>query len=336
MPRRIPGARIARVAPFLIAMALAAACTPSPTTPSPTPAPGSQVPASASPALPTPVPTDPSTAAPPSGEPPAGAGLVVRLTTCSHTCGPTPGTTILADGRVIWETLENRATESRLTPEGLQHVTDVLAVPELGANGDYQAELRPGAEPEGRGATLYRLEVTRAGQRVVVTFGDPASYADEPDRWIVPPEMTTLAAVAADLQNPVAWLGQRSFAEEPHGYAPDRYLILIDLFPEVGDEPGFDADVDAVQWPFGGPIEGAGEPVEAAGGFGSRCLIIEADVAEAVIAAEEAAGAHRQRRLWLSTVEYRWKRADGFVQVSMLPVLPHEQGSCVELATELL
>ena len=311
---------------------LAAACTPSPSTPSP--APGSAVPPSAAPSLPTPVPTVPTTAAPPTEQPQIPVGLVVRLTTCSHTCGPTPGTTVLEDGRVIWENLENRATESRLSPEALQHVVDALAVPELEANGDYQAELRPGAEPEGRGARLYRLEVVRDAQRVVITFGDPASYADEPDLWIIPAEMTTLAGIAGDLQDPVAWLGQASFTEDPHVYEPDRFLVLIDLFPEVGDEPGFDADVDDVAWPFGGPIEGAGEPVEAAGGFGSRCLTITADVAEAVIAAEEAAGAHRQRRLWLSTVEYRWKRADGFVQVSLLPVLPHEQGACVDLATE--
>jgi hypothetical protein len=332
MSRRIPGARIARLAPFVVSLLLTAACTPSPSSPSPAPA--SSAAPSASPDLPTPVPTIPTTPAPPTGEPPAAVGLVVRLTSCSHTCGPTPGTTILDDGGVIWENLENRATESHLTPEALQAVIDALAVPELAQAGDYQAELRPGAEPEGRGATLYRLEVVRDAQRVVVTFGDPESYADEPDLWIIPPEMTTLAAIAHDLQNPVAWLGQASFTEDPHVYEPDRYLVLIDLFPDVGDEPGFDADVDDVKWPFGGPIEGAGEPVEAAGGFGSRCLIISADVTEALVAGEEAAGAHRQRRLWLSTVEYRWQRGDGFVQVSLLPLLPHEQGSCVELSSE--
>jgi hypothetical protein len=144
--------------------------------------------------------------------------------------------------------------------------------------------------------------------------------------------MTVLAGIANRLRDPVAWLGQASFTEDPHAYDPDRYLVLIDLFPKVGDDLGFDADIDAVEWPFGGPIEGAGEPVEAAGGFGSRCLVITAEVADAVIAAEAAAGADRQKRLWLSTVEYRWRRADGFVQVSIVPVLPYEQGSCVELA----
>lgn len=327
MGRRSRGVRIARLTPFLLMFALTGACTPalpspSPSAPSPT----------ASPRLPTPVPTDPSTPGPTPDEPAPPTGLVVRLTTCSDTCGPAPGTTVLDDGRIIWEDIENRATESQLTPEALQRVIDALAVPELDADDDYQAELRPGAEPVGRGATLHRVEVLRGERRVVVTFGDPASYADEPDLWIIPPEMSVLAAIANQLKDPVAWLGQGSFTEDPHPYGPDRYLVVIDLYPDVGEDLGFDTDVDAVDWPFGGPIEGAGEPVEAAGGFGSRCLVIAVELAEAVIAAEEAAGAHRQQRLWLSTVEYRWRRADGFVLVSMLPVLPHEQGSCVELA----
>ena len=324
---RSRGVRIARLTPFLLMVALAAACTPmrpspSPTTPEP----------SASPRLPTPVPTLPASPAPTPTDAAPSTGLVVRLTTCSDTCGPRPGTTILDDGRIIWEEVENRATESRLTPEALQLVIDALAIPELDADDDYQAELRPGAEPVGRGATLYRLEVLRAERRIVVTFGDPASYADEPDLWIIPPEMTVLGGIATELQDPVAWLGQASFTEDPQPFDPDRYLVLIDLFSQVGDDLGFDADVDDVEWPFGGPIEGAGEPVEAAGGFGSRCLLIDAGLADAVIAAEEAAGARRQPRLWLSTVEYRWRRADGFVQVSIVPVLPYEQASCVELA----
>jgi hypothetical protein len=324
---RLPGARVALLTPLLITFALVAACTPVRPTPSPTAAEPS-----ASPRLPTPVPTDPATPAPTPSEPAPSTGLVVRLTTCSDTCGPAPGTTVLDDGRIIWESIENRATESQLTPEALQRVIDTLAVPELDADDDYQAELRPGAEPIGRGATLYRLEVLRGERRVVVTFGDASSYAVEPDLWIIPPEMTVLGAIANQLQDPVAWLGQASFSEDPQPYEPGLYLVLIDLFPEVGDDLGFDADVDDVDWPFGGPIEGAGEPVEAAGGFGSRCLVITAELADAVIAAEAEAGAQRQRRLWLSTVEYRWRRADGFVQVSIVPVLAYEQGSCVDLA----
>lgn len=327
---RSPGVRLARLAPFLVLVACVAACTPVASTPTPPP-----LVASPSPRLPTPVPTAPSTPAPTATEAPAPIGLVVRLTTCSHTCGPTPGTTVLDDGRIIWEDIENRATESRLTPEALQQVIAALAVPELETDGDYQAKLRPGAEPIGQGATLYRLEVLRGDRGVVVTFGDPASYAGEPDLWIIPPEMTALGQLARNLQEPVEWLGPESFTEGPQLFAPDRYLVLIDLYPQVGDDLGLPADVDDVEWPFGAPIEGAGEPVDAAGGVGTRCLLIDAGDADAMVAAEQAAGANRQRRLWLSTVEYGWKRADGFVQVSLLPVLPYEHGTCADLAAKL-
>ena len=330
MARRPRGAHVARLSPLLISLAVLAACTPVASTPSPAaPSTGPSA------RLPTPVPTDPSTPAPTPSEPAPPIGLVVRLTTCSHTCAPTPGTTVLDDGRIIWEDIENRATESRLTPEALQQVIEALALPQLEADGDFQAELRPGAEPIGRGATLHRLEVLRGDQGIVVTFGDPGSYADEPDLWIIPPEMTVLGEIAGQLQDPVEWLGPAAFTEGPHVFAPDRFLVLIDLFPQVGEDLGLQADVDEVAWPFGGPIEGVGEPVDAAGGFGTRCLVIDADATEAMIAAEQEAGARRQRRLWLSTVEYRWKRADGFVQVSLLPVLPYEQGSCVDLASQL-
>ena len=312
-----------------MSVAVLAACTPAPSTRTPPPSP------ILTPRIPTPVPTNSSTPAPTPSEEPPPIGLVVRLTSCSHTCGPTPGTTVLDDGRIIWEDVENRATESRLTPEALQQVIDALAVPELEAEADYQAKLRPGAEPIGRGATLYRLEVLRGDRGVVVTFGDPESYADEPDLWIIPPEMTVLGELARDLQDPVEWLGPEAFTEGPALFAPDRYLVLIDLFPQVGDDLGLPADVDDVEWPFGAPIEGAGEPVEAAGGFGTRCLVIDAEDADAMVAAEQAAGASRQRRLWLSTVEYRWKRADGFVQVKLLPVLPYEHGTCADLASRL-
>src|SRR5215204_1410647 len=43
-------------------------------------------------------------ASPPTGSAvPTMGRLLLRLTTCSHTCGTTPGTTFLDDGRILWE-----------------------------------------------------------------------------------------------------------------------------------------------------------------------------------------------------------------------------------------
>jgi hypothetical protein len=312
----------------LLGALLAAACSPS-VSPSPT-----QIATPpATPRLPTPVPTPVATPGPEESAAPAPIGLVIRLTSCSHTCGPEPGTTILDDGRVIWQDADLRPLEARLTPAALQRVRAELdASGVLETDADVQAELRPGAEPVGRGATLYRFERLVAERRVVVTSGDPDDYADEPDLWVIPPQMAVLADLGEKLRDPIAWLGPEALAGAARPYQPAHHLVLVDLYPEVGDQPGLDADADDVRWPFGGPIEGVGEPADVTGaGLGSRCLVIDAATAAATADAEQAAGADRSFASWISSVEYAWRRADGFVVVSMTPLLPHETGACVDL-----
>jgi hypothetical protein len=329
MGRRNGGTSLAlRSGLCLFAALLAAACSPS-VSPSPTPDPTPL----ATPRLPTPVPTALATPGPEESAAPTPIGLLIRLTSCSHTCGPEPGTTILDDGRVIWQDANLRPLEARLMPAVLQRVRDELdASGVLHADADMQAELRPGAEPVGRGATLYRFERLIGERRVVVTSGDPADYADEPDLWVIPPQMAVLADLAAKLRDPIAWLGPDALVEPARGYEPAHYLVLVDLFPEVGAQPGLDADADDVRWPFGRPIEGVGEPADATGaGLGTRCLVIDAAMASATAGAEQAAGANRSFGSWISSVEYGWRRADGFVIVSLTPLLPHETGSCVDL-----
>jgi hypothetical protein len=312
---------------FLVTLLLAA-CSPT-IPPSPTPAP---TPA-ASPRLPTPVPTAPTTPAPSQSAAAASASLVVRMTACSHVCGPEPGTTILAGGRVIWADPFGRALEARLTPEAVQRVREALdATGALGEDGEFAATLRPGAEPLGRGATLIRFERDIAERRVTVTSGSADDYADEPDLWIVPPEIPILTDLAERLRDPLAWLGVDAFTSEPRPYEPDQFLVQIDLYAAFGDPADYDVDVDDVTWPFGEPIESAGQPVELPfEGPASRCLLVDADTAQRTAAAEAAAGSFRDLRLWVSGVDYGWRRAHGFVGVITTPLLPHERGTCEAL-----
>ena len=286
------------------------------------------------PLLPTPVPTPVETPGPSATSiAPASGVLLVRLTGCRHTCGPEPGTTILDDGRVIWQDAELRPIEAQLTPEALQQVRDEIArAGVLDADADVQAELRPGAEPVGHGVSLDRFERMDGDRRIVVTSGDPRDYADQAELWIIPPSMPILADLADKLRDPVAWLGAASFSGPAQSYEPDHFLVVIELYPEVGGASDFETDVDDVPWPFGAPIEGAGEPVDGGGaGIGSRCHVIDAGEAAETVAAEKGVGARRNLGAWLSSVEYGWKRANGFVLVSMTPVLPHQTGTCSEL-----
>jgi hypothetical protein len=286
-------------------------------------------------ALPTPVPT----AVPGSGPSPAAtaaadAQLIIRQSFCGDVCEATAGTTILDDGRVIWESTDGsgRTLQATLTSAGLDQVRAAIAAqPELRADGDYRARLRPGGVALGHGLGSYRFELGQGAGRVVVTSWDADSLGDQRDQWVIPLEMQALSAFGRRLADPVAWLGAGAFVAGPRVYAATQTLVVIDLFADVGDPRSFPADVDSVHWPFGEPIEAAGEPVAGENGIATRCLIVDAAEAVAVRRAERAAGAHRPPGGWSSTAEYDWHRQDGFVQVSLRQLLPYETGTCRNL-----
>lgn len=290
----------------------------------------------APPRLPTPVPTPlaPSGPSPAGTQLPTTGKLLLRFTTCSHTCGTLPGTTFLDDGRLLWESPigSGRVLDAQLSDEGIATVRKAIeATPALAADGNYVAKLRPGAEPNAHGVSSFRFEVQWAAGPVVVSSWDPASLSDQPELWIVPQEMTDLAELGQRLADPVSWLGLDAFVGDPVPYVPTGAVVRVDLYPDVGDVGGLVVDVDDVEWPFGQPIEGAGEPIGGEDLPEPRCILLDARDARALRAAEAEAGATRDPRLWESVLEYGWERADGFVQVTVRGLLPHEAGSCVDL-----
>ena len=307
----------------------------------PSPVPTVPLPSLASPAssqrLPTPVPTPVVTPGAPSPAPTVVAAtgrLLLRLTTCSHACDATPGTTFLDDGTLLWDEPDGsgQVLEARLTEAAIATVRAAIeATPALAADGTYQPKLKPGAEPIPHGVGLFLFDVQWAAGPVLVTAWDPESIADQPELWIVPPEMPQLAELAAKLQDPVAWLGEASFATAPVPYAPTGALVRIDLFPDVGDVGAPGGEVDDVGWPFGQPIERAGEPIEGEGAPAPRCVVLDEAGLQDLRAAELEAGVARDQRAWETAVEYDWPRTDGFVQVTVRQLLPYEQGSCAEL-----
>jgi hypothetical protein len=336
----VRGSGIAR-APFALLAGLlagaivAAGCGNQQHSPLPTPEPTLASPASSQ-RLPTPVPTSiaPSTE-PTAAASPAPAALLLRLTTCSHTCQSTPGTTFLDDGRMLWEAVDGsgQVLLAQLTQEGMATVRAAIeATPSLATNGDYRATLKPGAEPTPHGLNLFRFDVQWAAGPVLVTTWDPASLADQADRWTFPPEMAELAALAARLLDPVAWLGEGAFVGPPVPYSPEGVLVRIDLYPDLGVLGGEGPDVDDVAWPFEQPIERAGEPLPGEDTPRPRCVILDEVGALNLRAAEFEAGVNRDLRLWETVKEYGWERADGFVQVTVRQLLPHEPGDCAAIA----
>jgi hypothetical protein len=282
--------------------------------------------------VPTAIATGPAATA--AGTPiPATGRLLLRFTTCSHTCEPTPGTTFLDDGTMLWEAPDGsgKVLEAKLTEAGIATVRAAIeATPALATDGDYRATLRPGAEPIPHGLNQFRFDVQWEAGPVVVTSWDPGSIADQAELWIIPEAMPQLAALAQRLADPVAWLGPDAFVGGPVPYSPTGVLVRIDFFPDVGDI-GVSPDVDDVDWPFRQPIETAGEPIQGADLPPPRCLVLDAAGAAHLRGAEFEAGAERDRERWETVVDYAWSRADGFVQVTVRHLLPYESGSCVDL-----
>jgi hypothetical protein len=264
---------------------------------------------------------------------PETAALVIHMTNFGDTGSSGPGTTILADGRVIWSDNFARAVESRLGSVALAQIVHELETSVvLDRSANYFAKPRPGPEPPGHGVGGYEFDVVRDGQPIVVVAQDPRSFAGEAAYWVIPPEMDALAELADRLNDPVAWLGSDAFVGAARPYRADRFLVEIHLYRSGGF--GAEPDVDAVDWPFGEPIESVGAAFDSGiEGLESRCLTIDATVASLTVAAELATDVGRDLQTWKSSIEYEWPRAGGSVIVDMTAVLPYETGPCAKLAT---
>ncbi|HUQ42858.1 MAG TPA: hypothetical protein VM451_00400 [Candidatus Limnocylindria bacterium] len=291
---------------------------------------------------PTPIPTGQASATPQGSElpieseAPPPAELVIRATSCSDTCGPTAGTTILGDGRIIWENAVGQVRESHLTDAALEQVRrEIGELEALRVSAEFSASPRPGAQPTPHGVAVHQFEIGSEPDRIVVSTIDPGSLADEASLWIIPQEAFELTAFAHRLGDPAAWLGEAAFSEAVRPFVPEGYLVTIVPFPEIG-VTGSNVDVDDVDWPFAGPIEAAGAPMLSDDGESiDRCLLIDRASGAALLAAEAAAGAVRSLEPWESVVVYDWRRGSGWVDVRLLPLLPHQAGSCVEIAAEV-
>jgi hypothetical protein len=294
-------------------------------------------PASTAASLPplTPAP-DPTPVATPAGtpRPPGAADLVVRLTWDSDVVVPIPGTTIVDDGRVIWMGKGDEAVivERRLTDAGLAWVRARLDdTGALRATGHYGATLRPGAQPDPRGGTMYLFRLQPGGTRIKVITGDPGDYGHEPDLWDIPAQMQPLADLAHGLQDPVAWIDPAMWVGPAEPYRAHAYLVTVRLDagpPAFGHYP---FAVDEVAWPFPVPITEAGLPFRVGGQVveGERCLVLTREQAQAMADAEAATARPRELAAWDADIGYREEAGkSGHVIVTTRPLFPYQSQEC--------
>ena len=269
--------------------------------------------------------------------PAEAARLVIRSITCDDVCGPQPGTTILSDGRVIWQVEGPDGwimSERTLTPMGLQIVRDAMAATRLlDIDGSYTPTVRLGMNPPGHGTISHLLRAASDDRIVSVSAVDPGTFETDNevfgDVWDIPAQAYVLSDLADKLSGPETWLPADAWADTRRPYEADAYLLV------VGGErtqalPPF-VDVDAVRWPFVAPIDRVGQPFAEQGVVvqGTRCLPITREVAAALAAAEHAIGYERSILAPYTDLPYAWKRGPGSVSVALRQLLPDQQVTCV-------
>ena len=274
--------------------------------------------------------------------PTPGAGevarLVIRVTSCDDVCVANPGTTILADGRVIW--MSERPTgmvlsERTLTPSGLQIVRDAIDATGLfEADGSYGPTIKPGKDPPGHGVKGYGFRAARGDDFVTVGATDPQIFENDNrvwhDVWDIPAQSYVLADLATKLLDPVAWLPADAWADPSRPYLAEAYLLIVTAERFAGDRPPY-PDVDVVRWPFPSSIDRIGAPYTAQGRIveNSRCLPITRAVATELAAAERAVGYERSIADPYTELPYSWERGPGSVNVTVRPLLPDQPLTCL-------
>ena len=188
--------------------------------------------------------------------------------------------TLTADGRVFfWRgggslgSNDGAMAVRQLNPRGVaQFRRDVLAVPALRESASYGLEHRQGApEAPGHGLCGNSFIVGEGPDAVVVHATNWQGDEEEAAYWVPSPERKALDELALHLEQAEAWLGEAAWSDAvARPRVSGSYMLWLepplDIPPEGVDVP----TVSGVQWPFDGPIEEFGDPVEQA-----RCGYLE-------------------------------------------------------------
>ena len=300
---------------------------------SPSPSPSPSAPASAA------ATTSPSTE--PSAEPsatPVAGGEGETLLSFIALCDVVPpivgpSVSILDDGRVIWNRLNDDQVSTtlsvrRLNAEGLAQVTEAVTGTELfEANGVYDLVRRPDtADPPGHG--LCRWVFDWAGDEGAVRVESTMWLGDdEESTYYEPaPERLALHELALNVQDPEAWIDSAGW-DDPAAvpFSPLTYLVVAGpTVPEIVTEGA--PDVDDVTWPFEQGPDDFGEPVDEAG---RRCGIADAAAIDELAAQLAAAGVEQFDGVPNgSAVVLPWASRDAALDVFIYPQRPNGEPPC--------
>ncbi len=244
-----------------------------------------------------------------------------------------PSVSILDDGRVIWNRLNDDQVSTtlsvrRLNAEGLAQVTEAVTGTELfEADGAYDLVRRPETpDPPGHGLCRWVFDWDGAAGAVRVEstmwLGD-----DEESTYFEPaPERFALHELALDVQDPEGWIDPAGWEDsEAVPFVPSTYLVLAGVTaPQAATEGA--PDVEALTWPFDQEPDAFGEPV---GDVQQRCGIADAEAVDQLAAELAAAGLEQFEGVPNgANVIVPWSSRDAALDIFIYPQRPGGEPPC--------
>jgi hypothetical protein len=271
-------------------------------------------------------------------EPPeAGDELLLRVVTLGG--GPTdpvstlPGTTVTADGTVIWRpvsTFEFAGYRTRrLTAEGLAELR-AMAFRDglLDADATHDLEPLPGAEPPGRGVAAHTFTVGEGADQVVVTSVAWLGDEEEAAYYQPDPERRALDELAGQLRDPESLLGEDVWEGPATAYEAEEYLLVLTPYRDA--PPYGNPDIAQVPLPMDGSPEEFGVAYGAIQPM-ARCGPVGRDEGAAIVEALTTLGVSETNSVGLdraTVASLDWADGDGTVDLWLLPRMPGEYPDC--------
>ena len=277
---------------------------------------------------PSPVATEPAT---------SGDALLLRVVSLGGPIDPAsllPGTTVTADGTVIWRPVSTTEFAGyltrRLTADGLAELRDLIFDDGLlDASATHELEPLPDVEPPGRGAIQHTFTVGGGEDEVVVTSVGWLGDEEEATYYQPDPERRALDRLAVQLSEPESLLGEDAWEVPAVAYEAEEYLLVLRAYRDV--PPYENPDIAQVPIPFDQGPDVFGDAYGDAQPPTARCGVVDRDEATEIVDALTALGVADGNSVGLdraTVAALDWGDGNGTVDLWLLPRMPGDYPGC--------
>ena len=234
----------------------------------------------------------------------------------------TDSTVLLADGAVVWADPKDGLQQGRISAEGIAWVKrELSAAGVTWGDADYEASLKPGADPPGGGASSFSFVTWPDGTPVRVTARIPSGTDIEKD-WNVTSRLQAIVDLGRAAVDADSWIPVAEWTAPATPYLPERYELRLTMWPDSPPDRHAKVDVDSIDWPITLPLEPGGAVGDV------RCVVVDAATAQAIAGAATGAPVDPAERLSSREQFYLWAAGNGWLVMGLHTLLPDDPG-CV-------